>query len=120
MKAIRALAVCALVVLAGCSGPLGSLGGGDGGPSPPPGVEGDQVNATVLLDAHVASLDNESFTATFHEGLAGQREERTARVSENGSATVERTESSDDTTNVFVANGATYWPTMSERIWSCG
>jgi len=110
VTATRALAVCTLVVLAGCSGALGPLGGGDGAPSPPPGVEGGQVNATVLLDAHVASLDNESFTAALPDGPAGQGNAATARVSTNGTARVEQETAFGGTANVFVADGRSYWP----------
>lgn len=108
MTVTRALAVCVLVVLAGCTGALGPLGGDDG-PSPPPGVSGADVNASVLLDAHVASLDNESFTATLPDGPAGHGGEVTARVSANDTARVARESSLGGTANVFVADGASHW-----------
>ncbi|WP_232703437.1 DUF7537 family lipoprotein [Halobacterium wangiae] len=111
MTATRALAVCTLVVLAGCTGALGPFGSGDDGPSPPPGVEDDAVNATVLLDAHVASLENESFTATLPGGPAGHGGSVTARVSANDTARVARESALGGTANVYVADGRSYWAT---------
>ena len=92
MTVTRALAVCALVVLAGCNGALGPFSGtGDGRPPLPPGVTEDGVNATRLLDAHETALDAQSFTVETHATIGSGETNQHARVGANDTAALRST-----------------------------
>ena len=108
----RALALVLLVALAGCNGALGPLsgdGGGDGGePSLPPGVTDDSVNATALLDAHVESLENRSFTLEYELSATTAEADVVATVGSDRERAAGRIESPNRTEGYFLADDVQY------------
>jgi hypothetical protein len=106
----RPLALVLLVTLAGCTGALGPLGGaGDGGDTPlPPGVTADGVNATALLDAHVESIENRSFTLQYELSTDETMSDVVARAGSNHERVAIHIERDSETEGRFFTDDVRY------------
>ncbi|WP_232686910.1 DUF7537 family lipoprotein [Halobacterium zhouii] len=114
MTDVRSLVLVLLVALAGCNGALGPIAsdnGGDadgGNPSLPPGVTDDSVNATTLMDAHVESLDGESFTLEYNLSASSAQADVVATIGPNRERAAIHIEKSHQTEAYFFVDGVQY------------
>ena len=110
MTGVRVIALVVLVALAGCAGGVSPPTGSPDHPSLPPGVTHWGVNSTALLDAHVDSVSNQSFTYTytFEASSPGNTTHLVFKVNASHERAAVRSEENGHTKGTFITSDVWY------------